>query len=101
MNEFIHDPESERARRRDGLSSKNDVESGAHADEAGKTLAAARGRDDAKLNLGQTDHCLWMVGGNAVPARERRLEAAAKTSAVNGRDDGLGKGSKPLDQRLP
>ena len=69
--------------------------------EPGQPLAAAGAGDQAELHLGETELGLGMVGGDAVGAGERELEAAAETGAVDRGDDRLGQGLDPAHHLLP
>ena len=61
--------------------------------------AAAAGQQ-AERDLGEADDGPWHVGGDAVVARQRDLQAAAERGAVDGGDDRLAEGLERAQVRL-
>src|SRR5439155_25225769 len=78
----------------DVLPGENQSESVGETDSARQTLRAAGAGNESELNLGKTENRLWMIGGNAISARECRLESAAEAGAV---DCGNYRNTQPLD----
>ena len=67
---------------------------------AGDALGAAGAGKQADLDLGQAEPRLRVVGGDAVMAGQRQLEAAADRGAVDRRDPRLAAGlDAPIEQR--
>ena len=62
---------------------QHQVERPTHADETRRAHRAAKPRVDAELNLGQAERDAAVVGGDAVAAGERELEATAEGKAVD------------------
>ena len=56
--------------------------------------------NQAELHLGKAEQGLGMIGGDAIVAGERQLEAAAEAGAVNRGDDRLGQGLDPAHHFL-
>ena len=70
------------------------------ADEARQPLRAAGAGDEAELHLGQAELRLRVVGGDAVVAGERPLEAAAQAGAVDGGHHRLREALQPVEAGL-
>ena len=67
------------------------------ADGARQALRAAGTRDDAELDLGQSQ-LAHVLGRDAVVAAQRQLQPAAQRRAVDGRHHRLGRGLDAVDQ---
>ena len=67
------------------------------ADGPRQPLRAAGTRDDAELDLGQSQ-LTHVLGGDAVMAAERQFQPAAQRRAVDGRHHRLGRGLDAVDQ---
>ncbi len=65
------------------------------ADQPGNALRAAGAGAKPNLHLGLADLDAFAIGGHAVMAGERDLEAAAKRRAVDGAGHGLAAGFEP------
>src|SRR5262245_39684661 len=100
MHQLVHHSEAEATRGGNGFSGQDDIERGPHSDEPGKTLTSSRRGNDSELHLRQPDDRLGVIGSNAVGTRQRGLEPASKTGAVNRSYDWFGQRFQPVDQFL-
>ena len=87
MNELVDQPELQRLLRADVLPGENQIERVGEADLARESLRPARAGNQSQLHFGQAEDCLRMIGGDAIPTRERRLESSAEAGAVDCGDD--------------
>ena len=76
------------------------VEGCARADEARRAHGAAEPRVHAELHLRQPEAQLAVVRADAIPASERKLEAAAEGEAVDGRDRRHGQARESVEHFL-
>ena len=83
MDKLVHQPDLQCLFRPDVLAGENDVQRGAHADEARQTLRTACARYQAELNFGESENGLRMFRGDAVRRREGDLERPAEARAMN------------------
>ena len=91
-------PRFQRLRRVRGLARQDEFKRLFRTDKTGQALRAAAARENAQINFGQPHSC----GGNCHTkvAAKRNLQPAAKRRAMNGRDDGLGRGFQRCDDLL-
>ena len=87
----------ERPRGLQAAPGQDQVESGGQADEAGQPLRSSRTGQQPQSHLGQTEHGLRVIGGNAVAARERQLESAAQARPVDGRHHRHSRSLQPVE----
>ena len=99
-NQLIDHSQPERLRGALALARQNHVERRARADQPGKSLATAGCRENAELDLRETDLCLGMVRGHAVVARKRELEPTAETGSMDSDRDRLGEARDTLEHLL-
>ena len=101
VDQLVHDPHPERLLGGFDLAGEDDVECRARADQPGQSLAATGAGQDAELHFGETELGLGVVGRDAVVARERELEPASETRAMDPHGDGLGEARHAVEQLLP
>ncbi len=99
-HEFVHQSDPQRLGGALALSGQDHVERGADADQPGKPLASAGAGNESELDLRKAELRLGVVGGDAIVAGERQLEAAAEAGAVDGGHDRLGEGLDAAQQLL-
>ena len=100
MDQLIHDATAIRHARRKHLAGEDDVEGRLEPDEPRETLAPTCRRDDAKLDLRETELGLLVLRCHAVRAGKGGFEPPAEACTVDGRHDGLAKGGNTVDESL-
>jgi hypothetical protein len=98
MDHLVHEPGLLRLLRADVLAGEDHVERHLQADNAWQPLRAADAGNEPELRLRKCEHCLGMIGRDAIPAREGEFESATHAGAVNGTDE---RNAKPLHSLEP
>ena len=99
-HDLVHEARLQRLGRRQVGALRHELQRGLDADQSRQALRAAAARQQADLDLRQTEHGLRVVGRDAIMAREADLESAAERGAVDGRRERLAAGLELAQQLL-
>ena len=83
MHHLVDEAHLQRAFRAHASPGENHVERGLQPDAARQSLRSTHSGNESELHLGKRERRLRMIGAHAIAARERQLEPAAETRAVN------------------
>jgi hypothetical protein len=100
VHQLVHEPHLQRLPRADVPPREDHVEGALEPDEPRQPLRPAPARNDPELHLGEREHRLRVIRGDAVAAGERGLETRAEAGAVDRGDDRNAQRVEAREQRL-
>ena len=100
MDQLVHESNLIRFFGADILARENHVECDLQSNNSRQTLRTTRSRNQSELHFGKRKYGFRMFSRDAVPARERHFETAAKCGSVYRRDDRLGQRRELVEQTL-
>src|SRR5205814_8370269 len=83
MYELVDQSQLQRLLCADLFASENEVECTRQPNLPRQPLRTSGARNQPELNFRQTENRLWVIGSDAIPARDRRLKPAAETRTVH------------------